>query len=74
MYFATVQVTAAILAASAEVRVSAKGSDAMSIIWECSDLTMFQAKPPFPLGNGTTIRAIHVKMKKGWVDLSSFLL
>ena len=73
MYFATVQVTAAILAASAGVRVSAKDSGAMPIILECSDLTMLQAKPPFPLGNVTPIRSIHVKMKKGWVDLSSHL-
>ena len=73
MCFATVQIKEAILAASERVRMFDKGSDAMSIILECSDLTMLQAKSLFPLDNVTTIRAIHVKMKKDWVDLGSHL-
>ena len=71
MYCATVQVKAAIRAPSVGIRVSAKDSDAMPIILEYSDLTMLQAKPLFPLDNVTPIKASHVKMKKGWVDLSS---
>ena len=73
MYVAIVQVKAAILAASAGVRVSAKGSDAIPIILEYNDLIMLQAKSLCPLDNVTPIGAIDVKMKKGWVDLSSHL-
>lgn len=69
VYFATVQVKAAILAASAKARGSIEDSAATSTTSEYSDLTMLQAKPPFPLDNVIPTRTGHVKMKKGWVSI-----